>query len=120
MVHAGCGRGASRSSAAGPFATRAVATAMGNGEIAQPEPPNLFAPKDLPPYLEVRIVMQNDVQQGAVNLQVAVVVDEAQSAKLIVSLLSRISPVIRRCAGAGHEFEHAEPLCMVPVKGRLA
>jgi CRP/FNR family transcriptional regulator, cyclic AMP receptor protein len=24
-------------------------------------------------------------------------------------LLSRISPVIRGCAGAGHEFEHAEP-----------
>src|ERR1700686_3044919 len=33
--------------------------------------------------IDVRIVMQNDIQQGAVNLQVPVVVDEAQLAEFI-------------------------------------
>ena len=33
--------------------------------------------------IDVRTVMQNDIEQGAVNLQVAVVVDEAQLAEFI-------------------------------------
>jgi hypothetical protein len=33
--------------------------------------------------VDVRVVMQNDIQQGTVNLQVAVIINEAQLAKLV-------------------------------------
>jgi hypothetical protein len=57
-------------------------------------------PTRLPSAIDVRFVMQNDVQQRAVDFQVTVVVDQAQLSKLVhekAHARSRRTDHLRQC-----------------------